>query len=217
MAKKKQSKKSRDQAPLGAGGDENVGASGPSHGDPFPTPTPRWVRRFILGFAAFYGLLFLTMGVYGLYGRHVVIEPARAALEEGSPEAYARALDLLREPHVFSGYAPYHGFGNERSEELAQTVDGLVARGEDYSPAQQKELLRWASHWIAAAETHKVRGDLPWLAGDVKVLESLLERWENGLANSRMVMIYLAIVAMIFGALYVIYRRKKLADRIRPI
>lgn len=205
MAKKKQPTQNRELV------DRTTGA------DPFPTPTPRWLRQFILGFSSFYGLLFLTMGAYGLYGRYAVVEPARQALEEASPEAYARALDLLREPHVFSGYAPYHGFGNDRSKEIAATVDELVAGGKDYTPAQQKELLRWASHWIVAAEDHRVKGGQPWLAGDVEVLESLLERWDNGLANSRMVMIYLAIVAMIFGGLYLVYWRKNLADRIRPL
>ncbi len=207
MAKKKRSKPTRapkaDKMPEGW--------------DPFPTPTPRWLRRFILGFASFYGLLFLLMGGYSLYGKYAVVDPAHAAIEDGSPAALAEALDVLRAPHVFSGYAPYHGFGNDKSKELSETVDALVARGQDYTPAQQKELLRWASHWIAAVETHKVQGDIPWLAGDVKVLHSLLERWENGLATSRMFMIYLALVALIFGALYVVYWRMKYADKIGPL
>jgi hypothetical protein len=207
MAKKKRSQ----QKPV------NSPAEMPEGWDPFPTPTPRWLRRFILGFAGFYALLFLLMGGYGLYGAYAVVDPARAGIEDGSPDALAKALDALRDPHVFSGYAPYHGFGNDKSKVLFETVDELVARGQDYTPAQQKELLRWASHWIAAVETHKVEGDVPWLAGDVVVLQSLLERWENGLATSRMFMIYLGLVALIFGALYAIYRRMKYADKIGPL
>ncbi len=184
---------------------------------PFPTPTPIWLRRFILGFAAFYGVLFLAIGGYSLYGRYRVIEPAREALEDGSPEALASALELLRDPHVFSGYAPYHGFGNEKSKELAETVADLVARGEARTDAQQQEMVRWASHWIAAVETHKIKGDVPWFDGDKVVLYSLLDRWENGLATSRMVMIYLALVALIFGAIYLVYWKKKLFDKIGPL
>jgi len=185
--------------------------------DPFPTPTPIWLRRFILGFAAFYGIMFLVIGGYSLYGRYGVVGPAREALEDGSPEALTRALGLLEDPHVFSGYAPYHGFGNDKSKELAETVDGLVASGAPYTDAQQTEMIRWASHWIAAVETHKVQGTVPWLDGDKIVLQSLIERWDNGIANSRMVMIYLALVALVFGSLYLVYWRKKLFDRIGPL
>ncbi|MFH1533006.1 MAG: hypothetical protein ABIK09_19960 [Pseudomonadota bacterium] len=189
----------------------------PARGDPFPTPTPLWLRRFILGFAGFYGILFIVFGGYSLYGRYGVVEPAREALEDGSPEALARALEILRDPHVFSGYAPYHGFGNDRSKELAETVDGVVARGEAYTDAQQTELIQWASYWIAAVETHKVHGDVPWSDGDKVVLQSLIDRWDNGIANTRMVMIYLALVALVFGSLYLVYRRKKLFDKIGPL
>ena len=196
---------------------QNEGKRESVEAQPFPTPTPIWLRRFILGFAAFYGVLFLAIGGYSLYGRYRVIEPAREALEDGSPEALARALELLRDPHVFSGYEPYHGFGNEKSKELAETVADLVARGEAGTDARQKEMVRWASHWIAAVETHKIKGDVPWLDGDKVVLYSLLDRWENGLATSRMVMIYLALVALIFGGIYLIYRKKKLFDKIGPL
>ena len=185
--------------------------------EPFPTPTPVWLRRFILGFAGFYGFLFLAIGGYTLYGRYAVVEPAREALEDGSPEALARALDILRDPHVFSGYAPYHGFGNDKSKKLAGDVADLVALGVPYTAEQQTELVRWASHWIAAAETHKVKGDVEWLDGDKIVLHSLLDRWENGLATSRMAMVYLGIVAMIFGGLFLVYWKKKLFDKIGPI
>ena len=183
----------------------------------FPTPTPLWLRRFILGFAAFYGILCLTFIAYSLYGRYGVVEPAREALADGSPEALAKAVDLLQDSHVFSGFEPYHGFGSDQAEELAESVERLVAAGEPYTDKQRAQMVQWASHWVAAAQTHKVQGDVPWVEGDAAVLASLLERWENALATSRVFLIYLAIVALVFLGLFVIYWRKGFFERIGPL
>ena len=185
--------------------------------DPFPTPTPLWLRRFLMGLAGFYGALCLSFGAYTVYGQFLVVAPAREAIADGSPEALTRALGILETPHLFSGYAPYHGFGGDKAKEVADAVDGVVAAGTPYTEAQQQELLRWASYWLTAAETHKVQGKVPWLPGDALVLTSLMERWENALATSRVFLIYLALVAVIFGGLFLVYRRKKLFDRIGPL
>jgi len=171
----------------------------------------------MLGFAALYALLCLGFGAYTLYGHMGVVAPAREALADGSPEALTTALGHLRTPHVFSGYAAYHGFGDDKAKELADAVDGVVARGEPYTEKQRGQLIRRASHWMAAVEKHKVEGDVPWVEGDAAVLASLLERWENALATSRVFMIYLAVIALIFGALFIVYQRKKLFERIGPL
>lgn len=180
-------------------------------------PFPSWLRRFILGFTAFYVLLCLAIGAYTLYGRYSVVEPARQALEDGSPESMALAHDLLSTPHVFSGYEPWHGFGTERSEKLAASINEIVARGEEYTEDRLSVLVRWASFWITAAGEHKVQGDVPWVEGDAVVLQSLLDRWDNAISTSRIFMIYLGIVALIFGGLFLVYWKKNLFVKIGPI
>ena len=204
--KKPQKKKSTDKA---------------AKPDPAPLkpqiPFPSWLRRFLLGFVAFYALLCLTIGVYTLYGRYLVVEPASEALEDGSPESMALALDLLSTPHVFSGYAPWHGFGSERSEKLATDITKVVASGEEYSEDRLSVLVRWASFWITAAEEHKIQGDVTWVEGDAVVLRSLLDRWDNAISTSIVFMIYLGFVALIFGGLFLIYRRKNLFEKIGPL
>ena len=177
-------------------------------------PFPSWLRRFMLGFTAFYAFVCLAIGVYSLYGQYMVVEPAREALEDGSSDSMTSALDRLSTPHVFSGYAPWHGFGSERSEKLAVSVNEIVARGEEYTEDQLSVLVRWASFWITAAEEHKVNGDVPWVEGDAVVLRSLLDRWDNALSTSKIFMIYLALVALIFGSLFLVYRRKNLFEKI---
>ena len=189
--------------------------------DPAPVkpqiPFPSWLRRFMLGFVGFYALLCLAIGVYSLYGRYVVVEPARQALEDGSPESMALALDLLHTPHVFSGYAPWHGFGSERSEKLAEDINDIVASGEEYSEERLSVLVRWASFWITAAEEHKVKGDVPWVEGDAVVLRSLLDRWDNAISTSTVFMIYLGLVALIFAGLFLVYWKKNLFEKIGPL
>ncbi|MBM4372666.1 MAG: hypothetical protein FJ098_13480, partial [Deltaproteobacteria bacterium] len=177
-------------------------------------PFETWLRRLLAGLVISFGLLFLALAGYAVRGRYAVVLPANAALERGD---LVRALDLLEEPHLFSGYAPWHGFGPGRAAALADAVEGLVVSGQDYGEKQLPQLVGNASFWITAAREHRVQGVVPWVPGDEVILRSLLSRWENAQRNTVVTLVYLGVVVAILGALLFAYLRFDLFRRIAPL
>jgi hypothetical protein len=189
-------------------------------GNELPYPpmedTPGWLRRFLFGLAAIYlGLVVLFLG-YDIWSGLAVIGPAEEALSSAPPD-HAAAWERLEHPHFFSGYEAWHDFGTDNAQKQASRIDIMLAADRPYTDREIQDLKHHASYWIPAFKKHKLEGSVSIQAGDIAVLESLLERWQNARTVTRKFMVYLLLISMITGGLYLLYRRFKLWDRIGPI
>lgn len=169
---------------------------------PFST---NWLKNFMLGLCATAGTIALLLWLYSLWGYLAVVSPSREGLATEDDAGLKEAVVALASPHIFSGYEPYHGFGTPKGKKRSERIDAIVARGEPYSEDELAYLIRQVAYFVPAFIKHKVDGQVTVLPGDRAVTRTLLERWENALANGMALAIHLTIVALMFSGLFLAY------------
>jgi hypothetical protein len=178
---------------------------------------PRFLQRFLVGLVFCAGAICAAFWLYSAWGYAAVVQPARAALETGTDEGVKEALLTMESPHIFAGYDPYHGFGDDKAPARAERVRGIVGRGGAYSSREERLLVRGIAYYIPAFIEHKINGQVALVGQDRTIVKSLLERWANALRSGVFFAIHATLVSLLFGALFLIYRRFGLMRRIQPL
>lgn len=164
-----------------------------------------WLRRFLLGLAAAAGTVALLLWLYSLWGWVAIVHNSHEALARGDDDGLKQAVVILESPHIFAGYEAYHGFGTNKAEGRAQQIADKVARGTPYTDDEVALMVQQIAYYIPAFLEHKERGEVPLLAGDRTIVESLLTRWENALHSGIALAIHASLVTLLLTILFVAY------------
>ena len=169
-----------------------------------------------MGLAALATFICLAMWAYNLYGRYFVVEPAGVILHSGADDQLPEAVRLMETPHIFAGYEPYHGFGTPKASKMFEQVKGLMAKGGDYSERHMLLLSHRIAYYVPAFIELKVDGAVPIVSKDRQVLMSLHDRWNNAVRTGFVFSVYMTLVATILSTVFLVYRRKKLWEKLGP-
>jgi hypothetical protein len=173
----------------------------------------RWLRRFLAALVLGFAGIAAALWIYAAWGYVGVVSGAREALALGTDDGVRQAVTLLETPHIFSGYEPFHGFGPAKTAEWSERASAVVGRGREYSEREEQLLTRGIAYYIPAFLEHKVAGTVPLVAGDRRLAEGLLERWDNALRNGMALALHLSLVALIMAGLLMAYRKLRLFER----
>ena len=183
---------------------------------PQPLYPPEWLNRFLMGLAALATIICISMWAYNLYGRYFVLDPALVILQSGADDQLSEAVRLMESPHIFAGYEPYHDFGTDKAAKTHQQVKGLMALGRDYSDREMRRFSHRIAHYLPAYIELKVEGTVPVVSKDRYVLLSLYDRWDNAVRSGFIFSTYMTLVAAILTTVFLVYRRKKLWEKLGP-
>lgn len=149
----------------------------------------------------------LLLWAYAAWGFLAVVGPAGEALSRADDQGAREAASLLETTHIFAGYLPYTGFGDDKAARRAEQVALLVDRGHAYSDAELALLQEHIAFYLPAFIASRVERGEAVVGGDHLVLAQLLARWRNALRSNVALAIHLTVVTLILGSLYLAYRR----------
>lgn len=167
--------------------------------------SPGWLRRFLFGLAGAFAVLAIVMWVYNAWAWLAVARPASLEINEGTPEGLKSALARLETPHVFSGYEPWHDFGDPNGKVLLEKVIGILAKGREYTPTEIRFLSKNIAWYVPAFRKTRIDSGVPVVEGDRSVISTLLDRWLNAHHTGIVFAVYLTIAAALLGTLCFLY------------